>query len=247
MRGAFFLRSDCDKGQQSDASKCYVATCPTGKPDGYRSCTCWAYQTCTAEVHCAVKSGEALPPNCSRAAAIWSPQNSSQEFYSWNPRGSNCLNATINCVAAMEYYCPRGGSSGGGSGGEAACIKCGMGPHRAAFLAANCTDESIAQVCRGNTAGSKSSSGTIHAIDSDSSTAEVPGPQPRAAAATTQQLPGVVSSPARDDSSEELRRARQENAALEERVRVLEEQMQKVLLLLASAAGGGGGGGGGGV
>jgi hypothetical protein len=178
MRGAFFLRSDCDKGQQSDASKCYVATCPTGEPDGYRSCTCWAYQTCTAEVHCAVKSGEALPPNCSRAAAIWSPQNSSQEFYSWNPRGSNCLNATINCVAAMEYYCPRGGSSGGGSGGEAACIKCGMGPHRAAFLAANCTDESIAQVCRGNTAGSKSSSGTIHAIDSDSSTAEVPGPQP---------------------------------------------------------------------
>ena len=70
--------SDCDAGQRSQARRCYTATCPTGTMDGYRSCTCaWAHETdhspphgCTAEVHCAIESGQPLPPNCS-SDAVW--------------------------------------------------------------------------------------------------------------------------------------------------------------------------------
>ena len=70
--------SDCDAGQRSQASRCYTATCPTGTMDRYRSCTCaWAHETdhspphgCTAEVHCAIESGQPLPPNCS-SDAVW--------------------------------------------------------------------------------------------------------------------------------------------------------------------------------
>ena len=52
--------SECDDGRRSQASRCYVARCPTGAQhdDGYRGCTCaWKQTTdhspphgCTAEV-----------------------------------------------------------------------------------------------------------------------------------------------------------------------------------------------------
>ena len=110
--------SDCDDGLRSQASKCYLATCPTGAEhdDGYRGCTCaWKTTTdhspphgCTAEVHCTIESGAPLPPNCTRDA-VWTPPNSSQALYSWDPRGNACLNATINCVQAVEYYCSGSG------------------------------------------------------------------------------------------------------------------------------------------
>ena len=139
--------SDCDAGQRSGASTCYVAQCPTGQvrvshhpidclshqpiswtacmlslcvrafhpsqPDGYRGCTCaWARHTdhspphgCTAEIHCAIASGEPLPANCS-SGAVWSAPNSSQLLYSWDPRGNDCLNATINCVSGAQPLNP---------------------------------------------------------------------------------------------------------------------------------------------
>ena len=56
---------------------------------------------CTSEVHCTVGHA-ALPPNCSQAA-VWTPPGSTEPLYSWDSRGRQCLNATINCVAAMEY------------------------------------------------------------------------------------------------------------------------------------------------
>eukprot|EP01043_Picozoa_sp_COSAG02_P051182 COSAG02_NODE_5356_length_4402_cov_6.314897_3_plen_149_part_00 len=139
--------------------------------------------------------------------------NSSQLLYSWDPRSDGCLNATINCVAAMDYYCPLGG--GENSSARAACTACGLSAvHKKALVAANCTEASIAQICSGNAGDSTSRrSGTLAPRNSNYDT------DPDGTNDTT-------------NVTDELHHARKENEALAERVRVLEEQMQRVLAIV---------------
>jgi len=220
--------------------------------DGYRGCTCaWAHLTdhspphgCTAEVHCAIASGEPLPPNCS-SGAVWSAPNSSQLLYSWDPRGNSCLNATINCVSGAQPLTQalaainRAVAATDKTGDDvcasvvpamqyycplqgSACTDCWKrGAHRNALLAANCTDTAAVEVCSGN-AGPGVQFPVLAATPAVQSAPIGPGAKQRQRDRETQ----------RDTERETERDESQATQALAARVQVLEEQLSRVLASL---------------
>jgi hypothetical protein len=191
---------------------------PTGHDDGFRGCTCaWKHITehspphgCTGEVHCTIGAADKLPPNCSKQQ-LWVAPGSTQLLYSWDPRGSTCLNATIACTASVDYHC--GASGADGSANPSACEACAKQPKLVASLRmANCTDESIRSVCRGGAS-------LVQRVV-----------QPEA-------LPHATPVPQTDQLGEgELARLRGENEALALRVSQLEAGMETVMKLLEGAA-----------